>query len=255
MSIGILGVGAVGGFGTGARALLEPAAPGVLSLAWGDGRKEIPAFRADTASLERFVPKRALRRIDAFSRLALLGACLALEDAGLPTEGQEGLGIVLGSGHGATGTTFALIDSMIEGGDTCSSPIHFAGSLHNTPASHLAITLGATGPSLSLSLFKGLDAAVLLAAQRMLAEGRAKRVLAGVVDELSELSGYLWARGEGGPPPGEGAAFLVLEAGEGPYGSLDAAWAARGSASGSWGAQPGAGWFAVAAAAVRSCRR
>ncbi|BDU75676.1 beta-ketoacyl synthase N-terminal-like domain-containing protein [Mesoterricola sediminis] len=255
MNPAVLGVGAVGGFGAGARALLEPAQPGLYELPWGEGRRAIPAFRADTAPLERFVPRRALRRIDAFSRIALLGACLALEDAGMPTSGLEGLGVVLGSGYGATGTTFALIDSMIEGGDACASPTHFAGSLHNTPASHLAITLGATGPSLSLSRFQGLGDAVLLAARLMLAEGRATRVLAGVVDEVSDLTAYLWARGEGGTPPGEGAAFLVLGEGEGAYGSLDAAMAGRGPSEGPWGALPGADAFAVAAAAVRSSRR
>jgi 3-oxoacyl-[acyl-carrier-protein] synthase II len=253
--ISVLGLGAVGGFGCGAKALLQPAPPGVQRIPWGDGFREFPAFRADTSPLERFVPKRNLRRIDAFSRMSLLGAHLALEDAGLPVQGLAGLGLVLGSAHGATATTFELIDSMVEAGDVCSSPIHFAGSLHNTPASHLAIQLGATGPSLTLSLFEDLVPTALLSARLWLAEGRVERVLVGVVDELSDLTGYLWARGPGGPPPGEGAAFLLLSRREedGPgHGTLEDVEAACGPDEGPWGDLPGARAFALVAAAARS---
>lgn len=255
MTVTVLGLGAVGGFGCGARALLEPAAPGVQRIPWEGGFREFPAYRADTTPLERFMPRRALRRIDAFSRMALLGAHLALEDAGLPVQGQAGLGLVLASAYGATATTFDLIDSMIEAGDVCSSPIHFAGSLHNTPASHLAIQLGATGPSLTLTLFEDLVPTALLTARLWLAEGRVDRVLVGAVDELSDLTGYLWARGPGGAPPGEGAAFLLLSRREADgigYGSLDDLEVACGPDEGPWGALPGARAFALVAAAVRA---
>ena len=253
MRISVTGLGAVGGFGCGAKALLEPSAPGVLCIPWGETFREFPAFRADTTPLERFVPKRNLRRIDAFSRMSLLGAHLALEDAGLPYQGLAGLGLVLASAYGATATTFDLIDSMIEAGDVCSSPIHFAGSLHNTPASHLAIQLGATGPSLTLSLFEDLVPTALLSARLWLEEGRVDRVLVGAVDELSDLTGYLWARDGQGPIPGEGAAFLLLSTRDedGPgYGTLEAIEAACGPDEGPWGDLPGARAFALAAAAV-----
>lgn len=259
MTIAVLGLGAVGGFGCGAKALLETRkGPGVLRIPWGDGHREFPAFRADTAPLERFIPKRNLRRIDAFSRMALLGACLALEDAGLPCQGQDGLGLVLASAYGATATTFHLIDSMIEAGDVCSSPIHFAGSLHNTPAAHLAIHLGATGPSLTLSLFEDLVPTALLSAKLWLQEGRVDRVLVGAVDELSDLTGYLWARDGQGPTPGEGAAFVLLStrAADGPgYGPLEDLEASCGPDEGPWGDLPGAKAFALVAAAARSKER
>ena len=43
----------------------------------------LPAYVSDATRLTEFVAKRALRRLDKFSKLAALGACLALEDAGL----------------------------------------------------------------------------------------------------------------------------------------------------------------------------
>ena len=212
MTVSVRGIGTVGA-----------KEPGTLVIPWGEGTREIPAFRADTAPLERFIPRRALRRIDAFSRMALLGAHLALEDAGLLGQDLGGLGIVIASAYGATGPTFDLIDSMIQDGDMCSSPIHFAGSLHNTPAAHVAIFLGAKGPSLTLSLFEGLAPAAFTAARLWLEEGRAERVLVGVVDELSDLTGYLWARSDSNAPPKEGAAFFLLSTVDGDgYGALDA---------------------------------
>ena len=143
------------------------------------------------------------------------------------------------------------------------------GSLHNTPASHLAIQLGATGPSLTPSLFEDLVPMALLSARLWLEEGRVERVLVGAVDELSDLTGYLWARGPGGPPPGEGAAFLLLSRREddGPgYGTLEEVEAACGSDEGPWGDLPGAHAFALApprsrcwddssVVVSRSCRR
>ena len=256
MNVTVQGIGAVGGFGCGAESLaLAPGAPGALAIPWGEGTREIPAFLAATDPLERFVPRRALRRVDHFSRMALLGAYLALEDAGRT---PEGLALVVASGYGPTATTFSLIDSMIQDGDACTSPIHFAASLHNTPAAHIGIFMGITGPCLTISGFEDMVPSALMAARLLLAEGRAERVLVGAVDEFSELMAYLWARSAPGPVAGEGAAFLLLSAREedGPgCCTLEEAVAAAGPWP--WGAQPGAPAFALAAAAarLRSSRR
>jgi 3-oxoacyl-[acyl-carrier-protein] synthase II len=222
MRIAVQGVGVVGGFGCGvqdfALALARGSTPaGVLQVPTG---REIPALRADPSPLDRFVPRRNQRRLDFFSRMTALGAHLALEDAGVLAEDHGTLAVVVASGYGATGATMALIDSIIEGGDACTSPIHFAGSLHNTPAAHLSILLGAKGPSLSVSQFQLSAPTALMAARLWLEQGRVERVLFGAVDELSELIGHLWARqGElerpwGPGPAGEGAAFLLLSSHE-----------------------------------------
>jgi 3-oxoacyl-[acyl-carrier-protein] synthase II len=254
MTVRIRGIGAVGGFGCGAQALARgEGEPGILAVPWQGGTREIPAFRADAAPLERFVPKRALRRIDGYSRMAMLAACLALEDAGLEPRGQEGLGLVLASAHGATATTFDLIDSMIQDGDACSSPIHFAGSLHNTPASHVGILLGATGPSLTLSRFGDIALPALELARLWIEEGRCERVLAGVADELSELMGHLHLRSGSAGIPGEGAVFFLLsgEAGVPALCTLDEALALPRGEVAALGGMPGAEAFRVAAAALR----
>jgi len=222
MRITVQGVGAVGGFGCGAgdlaRALAQGGTPAeTLEVATARGPVAIAALRADASPLDRFVPRRSQRRMDSFSRMTALAACLALEDAGALADDHARLGVVVASGFGATGTTMALIDSIIEGGDACTSPIHFAGSLHNGPASGLSILLGAKGPSLTVSQFQLSAPSALMAARLWLEQGRVDRVLFGAVDELSDLIAYLQARrGELERPPGpsgpcgEGAAFCLL---------------------------------------------
>jgi len=273
MRITVQGVGAVGGFGCGVAALAQ-------ALAQGGA----PSFPADPAPLDRFVPKRTQRRLDRFSRLAVLAAHLALEDAGALGDDPERLAVVVASGYGATGTTLAMIDSILESGDACTSPIHFAGSLHNTPAAHLSILLGAKGPSLTVSQFELSVPSALMAAQLWLDQGRVDRVLFGAVDEKSELNDYLWERraelerplGPAGAACGEGAAFFLLSSRDepaSPYCTLDAVSTGRGPAPGQpypglvlldggaddlpgrrltplWGCMPAAPAFDLAAAAV-----
>lgn len=224
--LAIQGIGPVGAFGCGADALREAIARGesphgILSAG---GDVTIPAYLADSSRLEEFVPKRSLRRIDPFSRLALLGACLALQDAGRLEADRSRLGVVIATGWGAMGTTFSFLDSFIEGGDVCSSPTHFSSSVHNAAAANISILLGATGPSLTVSQFEMSVPSALLTARRWLAEGRVDAVLAGGVDETGPVLGYCWRRFFGVPEgelrpldfgrqsalPGEGASFVLL---------------------------------------------
>lgn len=233
----IQGIGLVGGFGCGrdafAAALSGGAAP-TRPAPFAGG--EIPALLADTAPLTRFVDKRALRRIDHFSRLALLGAHLALEDAGLPAPERARLGLIVATGYGATATTFAFLDTVLDGGDALASPTHFSSSVHNAAAAHTAILLGITGPNLTVSQFEMSVPSALFAAQGWLAEGRVDAVLFGGVDEACAVLRYCWHRFFPEPSdvirpfefdrqsavPGEGAAFFLLtgDSGKARYGRI-----------------------------------
>lgn len=241
----IEGIGVVGGFGCGisdlSRALNEGVGrPGFLALSPGSGTVTMPAFRADVSRLEEFIPLRTLRRIDRFSRLGLLGSHLALRDAGLPEAERPRLGLIISSGYGATGITYAFLKSFIDDGDLCASPTYFANSVHNSAAAHISIELGVMGPNLTVSQFHLSVPSALATARLWLAEGRVQRVLFGAIDELSELIGYILCRSRDAAPagpmtplrtgmetsiPGEGAAFLLLareDASRGGYCTLDA---------------------------------
>ena len=124
--------------------------------------------------LEEFLPARTLRRIDHFSRLGLLGSHLALADAELPEAERSRLGIIIASGYGATGMTYAFLKSFITDGDICASPTYFADSVHNSAAAHISIQLGATGPNLTVSDFHLSVPSALATARLWLAEERVR---------------------------------------------------------------------------------
>jgi 3-oxoacyl-[acyl-carrier-protein] synthase II len=223
--IAIRGIGVVGAFGSGVDALRGALAGAPAEAAAATGVGQTAVLRAGTAALEGFVDRKALRRMDAISRLAILGACLALRDAGIDRP-DERTGVVLSTGYGPSGTTIAFLDSFIESGDACSSPTAFSSSVHNAPAANLSTLLGVTGPNLTVSQFEVSASSALLTAALWLEEGRVDRVLVGGVDEYGEVLGYCWQRSFGEPDapaclpldtrrqtarPGEGCAFLLLE--------------------------------------------
>jgi 3-oxoacyl-[acyl-carrier-protein] synthase II len=246
--VAIRGIGVVGAFGTGVDALRGALAGAPTGAAAADGDNHPAVLRAGTAALEGFVDRKALRRMDAISRLAILGACLALRDAGVDRP-DERTGLVLSTGYGPAGTTLAFLDSFIESGDACSSPTAFSSSVHNAPAANLSTLLGVTGPNLTLSQFEVSASSALLTAVLWLAEGRVDRVLVGGVDEYVDVLGYCWQRTFGEPEaarchpldtrrqtarPGEGCAFLLLErpaAGVRCAGIIDAVRMGRASAA------------------------
>jgi 3-oxoacyl-[acyl-carrier-protein] synthase II len=265
----VVGVGVVGGFGSGVAALREALRgsvpePTILAVPCWDANHEMPVLAADTAPLMRFVDRRALRRVDRFSRLAMLAAHLALEDAGLTTADLRDAGLVFATGYGASVSTLAFLDSVIDDGDPGSSPTAFSGSVHNAAAANLSIVAGITGPCLTVSNFELSLHAALLSAARWIAEGRASTVLLGAVDEFGPVIGYCRERFFGAPDPasfdpldfarqnaipGEGAAFFVLKGagvgdsglgigqkqGDGPCASPSSSSPSRGGPGWGWG--------------------
>ncbi len=241
--LSIQGVGVVGGFGCGLDAFGRALAAGVTPTTQVAPVPEnenflLPALLADTGPLEEFLNKRALRRIDHFSRLALLGSHLALQDAGLLGAIPARVGLVIASGYGALRTTFSFLDSVIDDGDLCASPTHFSNSVHNAAAAHVAIKLKIGGPNLTVSQFEMSVPSALLTAQLWLEEGRVDHVVFGGVDEYSAVLGYCWERFLGSDLAeevapldfarqtavvGEGAAFFVLsrEGAVSRYGAID----------------------------------
>ena len=229
MRTSINGIGVVGGFGCGLDDLMECLNTGVRSLSSSPDESSFgltyPAYISDTSYLNTIIPKRALRRIDHFSKLALTGAYLAIKDAGLQSLNSKTTGLVICSGYGSTKTTFSFLDSIIDYGDACSSPTLFSNSVHNAAAGHISILLELEGPSLTVSQFEMSVPSALLSAIQWLREERVERVLFGAVDEYCDVLGYCYQRFFGeknnmtmaplvsdqqSAIPGEGSVFLLL---------------------------------------------
>ncbi len=244
MRLAIQGLGMIGGFGTGVAALRsalqsKTVVTQPLTVDHHDGVNDnFFAYRAATTELERFLPKRELRRIDHFSKMTLLAAHLALEDAGLLDADPSRIGVVVASGYGPLKTTFNFLDSYLDFGYSCSSPTHFSNSVHNAAAAHVSMQLKLTSPSLTVTQFEMSVASALLSARQWLEEGRVERVLFGAVDEYCEVLRYcrrhFFGGGEQGPlrpldldaqtaMVGEGAAFMVLgrDDGSAAYAAID----------------------------------
>lgn len=225
----VAGLGVVGAFGFGRGQLLSalqgsPPLGLEMEIAGEAGRGPVKALLADTGPLETYLPKRSLRRLDHFSRLALLAACQALDSGGLLEQGRTGpragcgpgeLGLVLATGYGAGSTTFAFLDSVLDDGDALASPTLFSHSVHNIAAANIAMLLEITGPCLTVSRFELSFASALCTALTWLREARVAAVLLGAVDEVCHVLAYCHARLFGrkarqAVAPGAGSAFFLL---------------------------------------------
>jgi len=243
VAVSILGIGVVSALGSGVASLKDAlqgkAAPQIQNetIETAEGTINLPVFRARVEGLDAFVPKRALRRVDPFARMALLSSHLSIADAGLSIEDPGRLGVVFGSGHGSAQTTFRFLDGIIEDGDQGASPTYFASSVHNALASQASIFLKASGPCSTITSFNHTVSQVLFTAQTWLEQEAADYVLAGFGDEYCDVLGYAAASLRDGQIqtmeplnfkmcsflPGEGhVTFLLGRADrDTPYGSLE----------------------------------
>ena len=246
MTIAIQGVGVVGGFGSGLESLsaaLSNKGPQTqhVQVKTAQGPCGMPVYLADTSRLEDFLNKRALRRVDHYSRMALLGAYLALEDAGRLEEDRSRMGIIIASGYGPGRATLVFLDTFIIDGDGLSSPTSFSNSVQNAAVANISMLLNITGPGLTVGQLEMSVPSALIAAKSWLEEGRVDSVLFGAVDEYHDELGYFWHRfyGESATAdhemrpfefdsqtaiPGEGAAFFRLTRADeapSPYGYIE----------------------------------
>ena len=243
--LAIAGVGMVGGFGAGKQAVLKALSKGgspneAVTVGTPSGRRQLPVYQADVSGARPFIGAGAWRRMNRFGKLAVLGASLALQDAGwdAPLD-RDDIGLILASGYGASKSTFDFLDSMLDDEGRCPSPTLFSNSVHSSAASHLSIVLQSRGPCLTVSQFEMSPISALLTASTWLAEGQVKAVLFGAVDELCPVLSYSYERffedHTSGPIEpfswdkqtavmGEGAAFLLLtraEEADTAYGCID----------------------------------
>ncbi|MCD6269604.1 MAG: beta-ketoacyl synthase chain length factor [Deltaproteobacteria bacterium] len=222
--LAINGIGPVGAFGAGMADLKAALSndikitPEIARIQTRAGDYDLPIFRADSKPLAEFIKPRKLRRLDNFSRLALLGAVLAVKDTAMDLTGPQ-TGLIVASAHGASATTFAFLDSVIDDGDALASPTMFSNSVHNAAASHIAEHFAITGPTLSLTQGSDSLTMALLTAGQWLESGRVDTILCGVIDCYCDVLGYCWQsyhnqskspKPKPAPGPGEGSLFLQL---------------------------------------------
>ena len=231
MKARINGIGVIGSFGCGIQSLEEAVVDQIrpisepLRKSFGPEETEPdpPKLVTDTGLLGRLVPPKALRRVDHYSRMAIIAAYLALQDAKSDAGEDERppgpMGVIVATGMGPTAGTLDSQSPDAAAADLRLSPIQFSNSVHNAAAAYISMVLKIRGPNVSINQY---DMSVPLAFQTALdwlEEGRAASVLVGGVDCFSK--GLYDAApctpnqkdGDNGGravPVGEGSAFFVL---------------------------------------------
>jgi len=237
----ITGLGTLGAWGGGAGRLAEALAAGT-SLASDVDRSagyHLPegARRACLMSpgqLGEWLSPAEARRMSPPSKLAVAASRMALRCAGLVGGEDEGTAVVVATAFGPSTNTEALLKQILFEGPESASPSLFMESVANAPAAQIAIALKARGASLTVCQREAGPLIALGTAAAEIAAGRARRVLAGGVDEMTPLLHALLDRfgalarcGPGGEElarpfdrrrngflAGEGAVMAVLESRE-----------------------------------------
>lgn len=127
------------------------------------------------------------RRIDRFAQFAVVAAAQALEGAKLDLvpggPDQDRIGMVLGSGYGATTLLQGEYAKLAARGPRLVSPYMPAASSIDSPASVLSIKYGITGPTVCMSAACATGSVCVGEAFEWIRAGRADVVLAGGAEE------------------------------------------------------------------------
>ncbi len=127
------------------------------------------------------------RRMSPPSKLAVAASRMALRCAGLGVEEEAGTAVVIATAFGPSTNTEALLKQILFEGPEAASPSLFMESVANAPAAQIAIALKARGASLTICQREAGPLLALGAGAAEIAAGRAGRVLAGAVDEMTPL--------------------------------------------------------------------
>ncbi|MDR0953533.1 MAG: beta-ketoacyl synthase chain length factor [Elusimicrobiota bacterium] len=138
-------------------------------------------------NLEEFFEPKNLRRMDFFSKLALKAAASCLREVGIDLKAEKKIALIISSGYGPVKRTCDFMDSIIDDGDECASPLAFSSSVHNSALTSISILLNIKGPCLTVSNLEQSFEGALLTAKNWLNSGFADTVLLGAVDEEHQV--------------------------------------------------------------------
>jgi 3-oxoacyl-[acyl-carrier-protein] synthase II len=139
------------------------------------------AFCIDGFDPSALLPTKGLQYFGRTHLLAAAAAQLAMTDCGLPTHGFDPthLGVVMAMTFGTLQNISGFYEQALAHGPAAVSPVKFANTVANSPASRTAILLGAKGLNATLAHGEnaGLEAIAFSAGQ--LAQGPERLILAG----------------------------------------------------------------------------
>lgn len=161
------------------------------------------------------------RRLDRASRLGAIVVGRALgQGAGGPNHAVRDAGVVLGNAFGAVDGTAVFMRRLKEKGARFASPADFPSLVPSSPAGHVSIYLGLTGPAMVVADLGTSGEAAFLQGYELLASGELERVAVSAVEEKSIIVDQVFrvvfgpdqngrTRGDR-PPRREGAGAVAL---------------------------------------------
>ncbi|MEY3021391.1 MAG: hypothetical protein RIS86_589, partial [Planctomycetota bacterium] len=234
----VTGLGPVTSIGIGAQAFLtgqHEVRSGIRTITRFDA-SDFPVRIAGEVDVdvEAYVDRKEARRIDRFVQLALVGASLALEDAGLSEDDVRGphVGTSIGSGIGGLWSWEQQSLIRAERGPMRMSPFFIPSVIANMASGHVAMRYGLTGPSNTVVTACASGSGAIIDAMRTIQRGEAEIMLTGGAEACVTpmgIAGFAVMKAlstrnddpEGASRPfsatrdgfvaGEGAGILVLE--------------------------------------------
>jgi 3-oxoacyl-(acyl-carrier-protein) synthase len=223
----LTGIGSVTPYGPLAGLVpAEPLEPGVITAWPTPGVRR--AFLVEPFRPAAVVPGLKTRRLDRLSAWALVASSLALRDAGidLSQRDRSRIAVFFATGLGCVELTEAFYLSAATNGWAGTDPITFPETLHNAPASHVALFHDLRGPNVTLGSKSFAAESALLQAASLLRHGQADLAIVLAGDTLTQAV-YEWYEAAhllgpacfnqeplssaSGFVPGEGMVAMVLE--------------------------------------------
>ena len=234
----VTGVGPVTPIGLGADAFLRAqheAENGIRSITLFDPSELSVRIAGESIiDISAYLDRKEAKRLDRFIHHAIVGAALALEDAGLSEEDVAGeqTGTCIGSGVGGLDTWEEQSKTRFERNPMRMSPFFIPMMIANMASGHVAMRYGLLGPSSSVVTACATGSGAVGDAFRVIQRGEAEIMFAGgaeacvtpmgiggfaVMKALStrndspETASRPFTASRDGFVTGEGAGILILE--------------------------------------------
>jgi 3-oxoacyl-(acyl-carrier-protein) synthase len=189
----VSGIGIVSAFGTSHAAFRDALLEGRSAVAPISGFDTTGCRSTLAAQIAAFdaaawVPPMKMRRMDRTGVCAVAATKLALDDAGasIPPEGDDGVGVVLGTWSAGGGSTQHFLDALFRKGPSGAPALLFDSTVANAAASLAGLEHRFRGPNLTISHKEASSLAAIVSAVDLLREGRATALMTGGSDAIFE---------------------------------------------------------------------
>jgi 3-oxoacyl-[acyl-carrier-protein] synthase II len=192
-SVRVAGVGVVSPFGTSHDAFRDALLDGRSAIAPVRGFDTSDCRTILAAEIGQFdaspwVPAMKMRRMDRTGIYAVAATKLALADAGatIAPEGDDRIGVVLGTWTAGGGSTQQFLDALFRSGPSGAPALLFDSTVANAAASLAGLEHRFRGPNMTVSHKEASGLAAVVSAVDLIRENRATAIAAGASDAVFE---------------------------------------------------------------------